>query len=83
MFRSFVDILNNPAASTLGSGAGSKYLACFMNLLNASGIAAGFNAAFSFGMSVLIFFFLRGLYSITQKTVKIISDEVSKSLKLI
>ena len=83
IFKDFVAILNNPAASSLGGGAGSKYLECFMNLLNASGIAAGFNAAFSFGISVLIFFFLRGLYSITQKTTKIISDEVSKSLKLI
>ena len=81
MFRDFVAILNNPAASSFGGGAGSKYLECFMNLLHASGIAAGFNAAFSFGISVLIFFFLRGLYSITQKTVKYISDEVAKSLK--
>ena len=84
MFRNFIAILNNPASSSsvLGGGSGSQYLACFMNLLHASGIAAGFNAAFSFGISVLIFFFLRGLYSITQKTTKLISDEVSKNLKL-
>jgi len=83
IFRNFVAILNDPASSTLGGGSGSEYLSCFMNLLHASGIAAGFNAAFSFGISVLIFFFLRGLYSITQKSLKVISDEVAKSLKLV
>jgi hypothetical protein len=83
IFRQFVAVLNNPASTGLGGGAGSEYLSCFMNLLHASGIADGFNAAFSFGISVLIFFFLRGLYSIALKTTKIISDEVAKSLKLV
>ncbi len=83
MFRSVVAILNNPTANALGGGSGSEYLSCFMNLLHASGIAAGFNAAASFGISVLIFFFLRGLYAFTLKISRAISDEVSKSLKLV
>ncbi|WP_457744114.1 hypothetical protein, partial [Sulfurimonas sp.] len=81
IFRNFVSILNNPSSQVTGSG--SEYFSCFLNLLHASGIAAGFNAAFSFGLSVLIFFMLRGLYAITQKTLKMISDEVAKNLKLI
>ena len=83
MFRSVVAVLNDPTANALGGGAGSQYLSCFMNLLHASGIAAGFNAAASFGISVLIFFFLRGLYAFSLKISRAISDEVSKSLKLV
>jgi len=80
-FKAVLEIINTPTAS-MGGEASSSF-SCFLNLLNASGVSAGFNSAFSFFVSVMIFFFTRGLYSITSKSLKIVSDEISKSIKLI
>jgi len=80
-FREVISIMNEPSSHL--SGVSADYFSCFLNLMHVSGIADGFNSAFSFGMSVLIFFMLKALYSITLKTAKTISDEVSKSLKLV
>ena len=79
-FRFLLDVISNPSSAGFGD---SQYLSCFYYLLQVSGISAGFNSAFAFGISVFVFFFLRGLYALTIKTLKLISDEVSKSLKLI
>ena len=79
-FRFLLEVINNPSNAGFGN---SQYLSCFYSLLQSSGIAAGFNSAFAFGISVFIFFFLRGLYALTIKTLKLVSDEISKSLKLI
>jgi hypothetical protein len=81
VFRDFIGILDNP--SSAGLGTGGVEFSCFLNLLHSSGIAAGFNAAFSFGISVFIFFFFNGAYHIAIDTLKILSDELSKSLKLV
>ena len=83
VFRNFIAILQNPSSSSFMSGASSEYLSCFLYLLNASGIASGFNAAFSFGISVLIFMFMHKLYQVSVRTLKLISDEISKSLRLV
>jgi len=80
-FRNLILLLNNP--SSFISGSALEYFNCFLNLLHTSGIASGFTSAFSFGMSVFIFFFLRGLYSTTIKVVRSISDEVHKNLSLL
>jgi len=79
-FRFLLEVISNPTAAGFGS---SSELSCFYYLLEVSGISAGFNSAFAFAISVFIFFFFRGFYSITVKTLKTISDEISKSLKLI
>lgn len=80
-FKVVIDIINS--SSTSMSGDSAKYFSCFLYLLDVSGISAGFNSAFSFFVSVMLFFFTRGLYSITSKSLKIVSDEISKSTKLI
>lgn len=82
-FKALIDLFNHPAANSGISGQSAEYFSCFLNLLQVSGIASGFNSAMSFGMVVLIFFFTRGLYSATIKALKIVSDEISKSTKLV
>ena len=82
VFRNFLDLLNNPAASSFG-GNGASYIPCILYLLNVSGISAGFNAAFSFGLSVVVFMFLHKLYQISVRVLKIVSDELNKSLRLV
>ncbi len=80
IFRDFLDLISNPTANTqFGS---SQYLECFMNLLQSSGIATGFNAAISFTMLILLFMFSVAVYSSATITVKRISDEVFKNIKL-
>ncbi len=79
-FKGVIDIINNAKVS--GSEASSVF-SCFLNLLHASGIASGFNSAFSFLITVVIFFFIRAAYAITLKSAKTVSDEISKNLKLI
>jgi len=81
MFHFIIDKINNPM-NGMGGEAASKF-SCFLYLFAASGIKSGFTSAFSFFVSVMIFFFTRGLYSLTQKSLKIVSDEISKSTKLI
>jgi len=85
IFKNFTMLLNNPAHSALATSSprGVEIINCFMNLLHASGIATGLNAAFAFGISVLIFIFLYALYTTSLRVVKLISDEVSKSLRLV
>lgn len=73
-------IINN-ASSSISGGEASAAFSCFLNLMHVSGIAAGFNSAFSFGISVLVFFFLRSAYKIAVSSAKIVSDELSKTLK--
>lgn len=81
-FKSLIGLFNNPASSGI-SGKSAELFSCFLNLLHVSGIANGFNSAMSFGIAVLIFFFTRGLYGATIKALKIVSDEINKSTKLI
>jgi len=81
IFRQIVDLINNPGASLTGES--SDLFSCFLNLLSVSGIASGFNSAASFGISVLVFIFLRGLYTISLKALKTINEELHKSLKLV
>jgi len=81
IFRQVVELLNNPGANL--SGESASYFSCFLNLLSVSGIASGFNSAASFGISVLIFIFLRGAYTIAIKALKTINEELYKSLKLV
>jgi len=81
-FKAVLAILNDPS-STVGGGDAGTYFNCFLNLMQSSGISNGFNSAFSFGISVFIFFFLRASYSMALKAAKTVSDEVSKNLKLI
>ena len=81
-FREFMTLFSNPSQYVQGQEA-TKYFSCFLNLLHVSGIASGFNSAFNFGISVFVFFFFRGMYRITISTLKILSDEIQKSLKLI
>lgn len=74
-FLNVLDIINNsPSSDPTG------LLSCFFNLMYVSGIAQGFNSAMSFGISVLIFFFLRAMYGIATKISKIVSDEIGKNL---
>ena len=82
VFRNFIELLNNPSSSPFG-GSGSSMIPCILSLLDASGISAGFNAAFSFGISVLIFLFLHKLYQVSVRALKIVSDELQKSLRLV
>ena len=84
-FRQVLAIINNPSASTVSTSTAQsrELLSCFINLYYASGMASGLNSAFSFFIVVVFFFFTRALYSMTQKSLKIISDEISKSLKLV
>lgn len=84
-FKIFIEILNNPSSSQIISSneQSTQILGCVMNLITVSGIASGFNSAFSFGMTILIFFFFNGAYKITQSSASIISKEISNNLKLI
>ena len=67
--------------SKVGVSEGQDLWSCFIYLLDCSGMSAGFNSAISFGITVFIFFFLRGLYAITQKTVTTLSAEINKMMK--
>jgi len=78
VFRNFIELLNDPSSSPFG-GSGSSMIPCILSLLDASGISAGFNAAFSFGISVLIFLFLHKLYQVSVRALKILSDELQKA----
>ena len=81
-----IEIINSPSTSnkiSSMSGESGNLIQCFLNLLHVSGIANGFNSAFSFFMSVLLFFLMRGLYKITRDSLVIVSDEIAKNLKLI
>lgn len=82
-FRAIAAFFQDPAAlsSKVGVSSGLDNWECFIYLFNTSGMAAGFNSAIHFGLTVFIFLFFRGLYGITQKTTVIISAEVSKMLK--
>ncbi|WP_373002613.1 hypothetical protein [Sulfurimonas sp.] len=80
-FNVVIDLINNPTSSMSGDSA--KYFSCFLYLLNVSGIASGFNSAFSFFISVMIFFFTRGLYSIATKSMKAVSDELNKVWRVV
>ena len=82
-FKDLIDLFNNPTSYGGMSATSTHYFSCFLHLLNVSGIASGFNAAFSFGMTVLLFFFTRAFYTATIKALKIVSDEMSKATKLI
>ena len=80
-FKQFLNLISNPTGqSQFGS---SQYLECFMNLLQSSGIAAGFNSAIVFTLMILIFMFSLIVYRTALSSLKLVSDEVSKSLKLI
>jgi len=81
MFHFVIDKISNPMSGM--SGDASAKFSCFLYLLSASGIKSGLTSAFSFFISVMIFFFSRGLYSLTIKSLKIVSDEISKATKLI
>ena len=76
-FNEVIGVINN-ADSNISGGQASDVFGCFLNLMHVSGLASGFNSAFSFGISVLIFFFLRGAYSIAVKSASAISNEVAK-----
>lgn len=82
VFKSFIVILNNPMSSVSG-GQASEAFGCFLNLLHASGIASGFNSAFSVLVSILIFFFTNMAYRSTIRVMKVVSEEVNKSLVLV
>lgn len=80
----FNDVLNTINSPTSGmSGSSSEKFSCFLFLLDVSGIKSGFNSAFSFFVTVMLFFFTRGLYSLTVKSLKIVSDEINKATRLI
>ena len=82
-FKFLIEMFNNPIGLGGLSGQSAEYFSCFLNLLRASGISDGLESAFSFAMSVFVFFFLHSLYKITRKSLVIISNEVQSQLKLI
>lgn len=82
-FRIIAAYFQDPAAlsSKVGVSSGLGNWECFIYLFNTSGMAAGFNSAIHFGITVFIFFFFRSLYKITQKTTVIISAELSRLMR--
>lgn len=76
-FKVFIALISNPTLNNLG-GQGQDYIACFMYLLEASGISNGLNSAFSFTIMLLLFMFSLVLYKTAISTLKLVSDELSK-----
>lgn len=73
-FRDFLSYLTNlPGGGEWGS--------CFLNMLNASGVASGVNMAMPFLMSVLVFYFGYATYKVVIMVSKMISDETSKTIE--
>lgn len=83
MFREISQFLQDPTLlpSKVGVSGGQDLWSCFIYLFDCSGMRAGFNSGINFGITVFIFFFLRGLYSITQKTVSQLSAEIKRMMK--
>lgn len=77
-FKDFLDVLSNPLTSSSSSGQGQDYLACFMHLMNASGMANGMSSAFSFTIAILLFMFSHVLYKTALQVLKLVSDELAK-----
>ena len=83
MFREISLFFQDPSIlpSKVGVSEGQDLWSCFIYLLGCSGMSAGFNSAISFGITVFIFFFLRGLYAITQKTLTTVSAELKRMMR--
>lgn len=77
-FKAFLLVISNPATSSASTGQGQDYLACFMHLMNASGMANGMSSAFSFTIAILLFMFSHILYKTALQVLKLVSDELSK-----
>jgi hypothetical protein len=77
-FKAFLALISNPATSTAATGQGQEYLACFMYLMDVSGISNGLNSAFSFTIAILIFMFSHVLYKTAINVLKLVSDELAK-----
>ena len=80
-FKDFLIVISNPMSSSSAAGNGSEYISCFIELLQVSGIASGFNSAVGFTMIMLVFMFSLIVFRTARSSLTLISDEVDKNLK--
>ncbi|MFA5234887.1 MAG: hypothetical protein WC390_10855 [Sulfurimonas sp.] len=80
-FKAFLDLIVNPATSSAATGQGQDYLACFMLLMDSSGMSNGISSAFSFTIMILLFMFSHILYRTALGVLDLVSNEIAKLIK--